>query len=70
MWGGGIVVTILLLFVSWMLLFGPAATEDGPDHRPPHADATVPRDTPEVHVIDPSSSRSSITTEASETRRE
>jgi hypothetical protein len=47
MWGSGIVVTILLLFVAWMLAFGPAATEDDRDHRPPTADSPAPREAPE-----------------------
>jgi hypothetical protein len=35
MWGGSIVLVILLLFASGMLLFGPAAEDDKRDHRPP-----------------------------------
>jgi hypothetical protein len=35
MWGGGIVIGIMLLFVAGMLAFGPAAENDERDHRPP-----------------------------------
>jgi hypothetical protein len=44
MWGGGVVVLIMLLFVSGMLLFGPAAEDRERGHRPSAA-ATPPRDT-------------------------
>ena len=36
-WGGGIVLVILLLFVSGMLIFGPAVDDDERDHRPTSA---------------------------------
>ena len=35
MWGGGIILVIFLLFVSGVLMFGPAAEDR--DHRPPGA---------------------------------
>jgi hypothetical protein len=35
MWGGGIVLGIMLLFVVGMLSFGPVAEEEERDHRPP-----------------------------------
>jgi hypothetical protein len=35
MWGGGIVLVGLLLFVLGMLVFGPAVQDDERDHRPP-----------------------------------
>ena len=35
MWGVGIGAGLLLLFVAWMLAFGPAATDDERDHSPP-----------------------------------
>ena len=35
MWGGGIVVAIMVLFVAGMLAFGPAAEDDERDHMPP-----------------------------------
>jgi hypothetical protein len=31
----GIIVTGLVLFVVWMLIFGPAAENEKRDHRPP-----------------------------------
>ena len=34
MWGGGIVLVVLLLFVSGLMMFGPRA-EPERDHRPP-----------------------------------
>jgi hypothetical protein len=37
MWGGGIVLIGLLLFMSGVLMFAPA--EDERDHRPPAADS-------------------------------
>ncbi len=39
MWGGGIVLFILLLFTSGMLIFGPAAEDAERSHTPPRADA-------------------------------
>jgi hypothetical protein len=35
LWGGGIVLVGLLLFVSGLMMFGPRAEEDERDHRPP-----------------------------------
>jgi hypothetical protein len=35
MWGGGIVVAIMLLFAVGMLAFGPVADREERDHRPP-----------------------------------
>jgi hypothetical protein len=35
MWGGGIVLVALLLFVSGLMMFGPRAEEGERDHRPP-----------------------------------
>jgi len=35
MWGGGIVLVVLLLFVSGLMMFGPRAELDERDHRPP-----------------------------------
>jgi len=35
MWGGGIVLVGLLLFVSGLMMFGPRAEEEQRDHRPP-----------------------------------
>lgn len=35
MWGGGILLAIMLLFVAGMLAFGPVAEEEERDHRPP-----------------------------------
>ena len=35
MWGGGIVLSIMLLFVAGMLAFGPVAENEERDHRPP-----------------------------------
>jgi hypothetical protein len=35
MWGGGIVLVALLLFVSGLMMFGPRAEKDERDHRPP-----------------------------------
>jgi hypothetical protein len=35
MWGGGIVLGIMVLFVVGMLAFGPAAENEQRDHRPP-----------------------------------
>ena len=35
MWGGGIVVVGLLLFVLGLMMFGPRAKEDERDHRSP-----------------------------------
>lgn len=35
MWGGGIVLAIMLLFVVGMMSFGPVAEEKERDHRPP-----------------------------------
>jgi hypothetical protein len=37
MWGGGIVLVGILLFVSGLMMFGPRAAEDERDHRPPGA---------------------------------
>jgi len=37
MWGGGIVLVGLLLFLSGLMMFGPRATEAERDHRPPGA---------------------------------
>ena len=37
MWGGGIVLVALLLFVSGLMMFGRQAEEDERDHRPPGA---------------------------------
>jgi len=39
MWGGGIMLVIFLLFVSGVLMFGPAAEDR--DHRPPDARAAT-----------------------------
>jgi len=39
MWGGGIVLLIVLLFTSGMLIFGPAAEDAERSHTPPRADA-------------------------------
>jgi len=44
MWGGEVVVLIMLLFVSGMLMFGPAAEDRERGHRPSAA-ATPARDT-------------------------
>ncbi len=35
MWGGGILLGGILLFVSGLMMFGPRAAEDERDHRPP-----------------------------------
>ena len=35
LWGGGILLAIMLLFVVGMLAFGPVAEEEERDHRPP-----------------------------------
>ncbi len=35
MWGGGIALVALLLFVSGLMMFGPRAEEGERDHRPP-----------------------------------
>lgn len=35
MWGGGIVLIGLLLFVSGLMMFGPRAEREDRDHRPP-----------------------------------
>jgi hypothetical protein len=35
MWGGGVVLVGLLLFLVGLMLFGPAAEKDERDHRPP-----------------------------------
>jgi hypothetical protein len=35
MWGGGIVVVGLLLFLAGLMMFGPPAEDDERDHRPP-----------------------------------
>lgn len=35
MWGGGIVLVGLLLFVSGLMMFGPRGEEEERDHRPP-----------------------------------
>jgi len=35
MWGGGIVLGIMVLIVVGMLAFGPAAEDEERDHRPP-----------------------------------
>jgi hypothetical protein len=35
MWGGGIVLIGLLLFVSGLMMFGPRAEREERDHRPP-----------------------------------
>jgi hypothetical protein len=35
MWGGSIVLAIMLLFVVGMMSFGPVAEEEERDHRPP-----------------------------------
>jgi len=35
MWGGGIVLAIMLFFVVGMISFGPVAEEEERDHRPP-----------------------------------
>ena len=35
LWGGGILLAIMLLFVVGMLAFGPVAEEVERDHRPP-----------------------------------
>jgi hypothetical protein len=35
MWGAGIVVGLLLLFVAGMLVFGPVAEDGERDQRPP-----------------------------------
>jgi hypothetical protein len=35
MWGGGIVLVGLLLFVSGLMMFGPRAEREERDHRPP-----------------------------------
>jgi hypothetical protein len=37
MWGVGIVLVGVLLFVSGLMMFGPRAAEDERDHRPPGA---------------------------------
>src|SRR5262249_36516332 len=42
MWGGGIVLGIMLLFVVGMLAFGPAAEKEGRDHRPPSMGTRAP----------------------------
>lgn len=41
MWGGGLAVLVLLLFVVGMLMFGPAAQDEEADHRPPRAQSSV-----------------------------
>jgi hypothetical protein len=41
MWGGGIVVLILLVFVIGMLMFGPAAKVEERDHRPSRTHSSV-----------------------------
>ena len=43
MLGGGVVLLILLLFVSGMLMFGPAAEDNERGHRPPAATHPRPR---------------------------
>lgn len=35
LWGGGILLAGMLLFVAGMLAFGPVAEEEERDHRPP-----------------------------------
>ena len=35
MWGGGVVLVGLLLFLAGFMMFGPPAGEDERDHRPP-----------------------------------
>jgi hypothetical protein len=41
MWGGGIAVLFLLLFVFGILMFGPAAEDQEPDHRPSRTHSSV-----------------------------
>ncbi len=35
MWGGGVVVLGLLVFLAGLIMFGPPAEKDERDHRPP-----------------------------------
>ena len=42
MWGGGIVLVVLLLFMSGVLMFGPTQEEER-EHRPPGSEARESR---------------------------
>ena len=42
-WGGGVLVAIIIVFVAAMLIFGPTASDDDRDHRPPDAQSPSQR---------------------------